>query len=178
MMVERISIPGDSLIAGAFPQIDYADAYRVRLPAGAPDDIEALTHIALGATPRWVHALMGLRDRIVGVVGLKTAPRNQGKPARMPLQPGARLGIFRVFARSADEMLLGEDDRHLDFRLSVLRQSDGMADWAIVSTVVRFNNWLGWAYFVPVRPLHQLIVPAILRSALRRQARGSKHSGA
>ena len=68
-------------------------------------------------------------------------------------------------------ILLGEDDRHLDFRLSVLRQRGGTADWVVVSTVVRFNNWLGRAYFLPVRPLHQLIVPAILRSALRKQMR-------
>lgn len=166
MMVEQIDIPRDSLIASVFPQVDYADAYRVRLPPGAPSDIETLTRLALGATPGWIHALMALRDRIARIAGLKTTPHDQGEPARAPLQPGSALGIFRVFARSADELLLGEDDRHLDFRLSVLRQSDGAADWVIVSTVVRFNNWLGRAYFLPVRPLHQLIVPALMRSAL------------
>jgi hypothetical protein len=177
-MIEHISIPRDSLIASVFPRFDYADAYRVRLPPGAPTDIETLTRMALGTAPRWVHALMALRDRIVGVVGLKTSPRNQGDLARTPLEPGAAFGIFRVFARSADEILLGEDDRHLDFRVSVLRQSDGTANWAIVSTVVRFNNWLGRAYFLPVRPLHRVIVPAMMRSALQRHAYGSTHSGA
>ena len=43
---------------------------------------------------------------------------------------------------------------------------------------VSIPNWLSWAYFLPVRPLHQLIVPAILRSALRQQACESMHSGA
>ena len=178
MMVEPISIPRDSLIAGVFPRIDYADAYRVRLPPGAPSDVERLTRIAIAATPGWIHALMDLRDRIVRVAGLKTTPHQHGEAAQTPLQPGAALGIFRVIARSADELLLGEDDRHLDFRLSVLRQSAGAADWAIVSTVVRFNSWLGRAYFLPVRPMHRLIVPAIMRSALRRHTRSSAHSGA
>ena len=178
MMIEHTNIPRNSLIAGVFPRVDYADAYRVRLPAGAPSDIEALTRLALGAAPGWIHALMALRDRIVRIAGLKTTPHGQEDLARTPLQPGAALGIFRVFARSADEILLGEDDRHLDFRVSVLRQSDGAADWAIVSTVVRFNNWLGRVYFLPVRPLHKLIVPAMMRSALRRQAQRSTHSGA
>ena len=177
LCVEQIGIPGESLIADVFSHADYADAYRVQLPAGAPRDIDALTYSALGAAPRWIHALMALRDRIVRVVGLKTTPPNQGNLARTPLQPGAALGIFRVIARSADEILLGENDRHLDFRVSVLRQSDGAADWVIVSTVVRFNNWLGRAYFLPVRPLHRLIVPAMLRSALRRQAHRSTRLG-
>ena len=103
-MIEHISIPRDSLIASVFPRVDYADAYRVRLPPGAP------TRMALGTAPRWVHALRALRDRIVRVVGLKTSPRSQGDLARTPLEPGAALGIFRVFARSADEILLGEED--------------------------------------------------------------------
>jgi hypothetical protein len=178
MMVERVSIPRGSLISSVFPQFDYADAYRIRLPASGPSDIDALVRVALGAAPRWACALMALRDRVVRIVGLKTTPSGERDCAPTSFQPGARCGIFRVFARSADEILLGEDDRHLDFRLSVLRQRGGAADWAVVSTVVRFNNWLGRAYFLPVRPLHQLIVPAILRSALRKQMRGSMHSGA
>ena len=37
----------------------------------------------------------------------------------------------------------------------------------MVSTIVRFNNWLGRLYFLPVRPIHRLIVPAMLRNGLR-----------
>src|SRR5690349_22667545 len=110
-MIEHVNIPRESLIANIFSHVDYADAYRVRLPAGAPRDIDTLTYDALGAAPRWIHALMALRDRIMRVVGLKTTPRNQSDLKRTPLQPGAALGIFRVFARSADEIVLGEDDR-------------------------------------------------------------------
>lgn len=177
-MVELVDIPRESLIANVFPHVDYADAYRVRLPAGAPNDIETLTRMALGAVPGWIRALMRLRDRIVGVVGLKTARCSANELTHTKLQPGTALGIFRVFARSANEILLGEDDRHLDFRVSVLRQSDGATSWFVVSTIVCFNNWLGQAYFLPVRPLHRLIVPAMLRSALRQQLRGATHSGA
>jgi hypothetical protein len=177
-MVERVSIPRGSLIAGVFPHVDYADAYRVRLPASAPSDMDALVRVTFGATPGWASALMALRDRVVRIVGLKTTPSSERDRAPTSFQPGARCGIFRVYARSADEILLGEDDRHLAFRVSVLRQRGGAADWVVVSTVVRFNNWLGRAYFLPVRPLHQLIVPAVLRSALRKQMRGSMHSGA
>ena len=169
--IEKVDLPSETLVAQAFARPDYADAYRVRLPAGAPNDLDAVVRAALGTAPRWVTLLMRLRDRIAGLVGLKTSPQS-ARPdlGRGTLQAGDALGIFKVFDRTGDELLLGQDDRHLDFRVSVLVRNDGQADWAIVSTVVRFNNWMGWAYFLPVRPFHKLIVPAMLRSAYRRHS--------
>ena len=167
--VQKVDLPTGTLVAHVFPRIDYADAYRIRLPTGAPNDLDALVCAALGTAPRWVTVLMRLRDRIVGVIGLKTARRLARRDGRHAmLQVGDRLGIFRVFDRAVDELLLGEDDRHLDFRVSVLVRNDGSADWAIITTVVRFNSWLGRAYFLPVRQFHKLIVPAMLRHAYQR----------
>jgi hypothetical protein len=167
--VQIVELPTGTLVARAFPHVDYADAYRVRLPAGVPNDLDSVARATLGAAPGWVTLLMWLRDRIVSTIGLKTSPRSaQRDRGQAMLQVGDTLGIFRVFDRSADELLLGEDDRHLDFRLSVLVRNDGSADWAFVSTIVRFNSWLGRAYFLPVRQFHKLIVPAMIRSAYQR----------
>jgi len=177
-MIQKVALPRGTLIAGAFPRIDYADAYRVRLPAGSPRDIDSLTRALLGAAPGWVRALMALRDRLVGLIGLKTSKRGVRGLERAAFQPGESFGIFRVFARTADEIMLGEDDRHLDFRVSVLLQRERGADWAVVTTVVRFHGWFGRAYFLPVRPLHRLIVPAMLRSAVRGLAGGPAHPSA
>jgi hypothetical protein len=54
----------------------------------------------------------------------------------------------------------------------VLLQHDQGAVWAVVSTVVRFNHWFERVYFLPVRPFHRLIVPAMMRSGLRRYVKG------
>jgi hypothetical protein len=170
--VQAVDLPTETLIARAFSRIDYADAYRMQLPAGVPSDLDRLVYAALGTAPRWVTLLMRLRDRLVGLIGLKTATRSaQRRLGHSKLRIGEALGIFKVYDRSTDELLLGEDDQHLDFRLSVLVRNDGDATWVIISTVVRFNGWLGHAYFVPVRPLHKLIVPAMLRSAYQRYSR-------
>jgi hypothetical protein len=167
--VEKVPLPDGTLIRQALARLDYADAYRIRLPAGAARDLDRVVRSAFGSAPRWVELLMRLRNWIVRPLGLKTGPAgSRGALDRVALRAGQRVGLFRVFARADDELLLGEDDRHLDFRVSVLLRSDGRSDWAIVSTVVRFNNWLGRAYFLPVRPLHGLIVPALLRHALIR----------
>jgi hypothetical protein len=168
--VEAVPVPA-SLAARAFTRVDYADAYRVRLPGSGPHTIDAVTQAAVGVAPGWAVALMQVRDVIAGALGLKTA-RSFRRPAAGPrvLRPGDRLEIFRVYARRDDEILLGEDDRHLDFRVSVLIQRDGQQAWVLVATVVRFNSWLGRAYFLPVRPFHRLLLPALLRNGLRRYA--------
>jgi hypothetical protein len=168
-IVQKVELPAGTLGALAFPHPDYADAYRVRLPDEAPSDPEAITLAVLGTAPGWVALLMRVRDWLVGMIGLKTSEQLLRRDGR---RAGPRsiddLGIFNVFERRADELLLGENDRHLDFRVSVLVRNDSGGNWAIVSTVVRFNNWLGRAYFLPVRLFHKLIVPAMIRSACRR----------
>ncbi len=163
----QVRIPAGSLVETAFATNDYADAYAIRLPTGTATDVDAVTRTLFLAGPHWVDRLLDLRNNIVRLIGLKTPPRGAQKPQTITLQSGSVAGLFHVLARNDDEILLGEDDRHLDFRLSVLiRRRQGVA-WAIVSTVVRFNGLLGRAYFVPVRPFHQRIVPAMLRNMQR-----------
>jgi hypothetical protein len=84
-------------------------------------------------------------------------------PARF--EPGARVGPMRVLARTEHEILLGEDDKHLDFRVSF-----ALGDRTVtVATAVRFHGWTGRAYFAPVRPLHARIVRAMLARAVFRE---------
>ncbi|HJV20387.1 MAG TPA: DUF2867 domain-containing protein, partial [Sediminibacterium sp.] len=65
---------------------------------------------------------------------------------------------------------LGEDDKHLNFRVSLLinRQSDYCENKKIIiSTTVKFNNWFGRLYFLLVRPFHKLIVPIMLKGIIK-----------
>lgn len=171
--VHAVALPAGTLIEHVFKRPDYADAYAARLPAGAPSDIDALVVAAITSAPGWVGALMALRDRVVRLAGLKTMPPDALRGARpRDLESLAQRGLFKVYARAADEVLLGLDDRHLDFRVSVLRAPDSEGEQVVVSTVVRFNGWLGRLYFVPVRFFHRLIVPAMLRRGLRTLVKG------
>ncbi len=122
--------------------------------------------VLAGRPPR----LMRLRDALVRPFGLKTSPRG---PRPLPrFVPGERVGLFTVFACTVEELLLGEDDRHLDFRLCLRVSGDGQARLA---TLVRFRNVWGRAYFTLIRPFHALVVKEMLRRAapplpLRREA--------
>jgi hypothetical protein len=166
--VREVPVPAGSLAAGAFPRTSYADAYAVYLPVGRTFDVDALTWRLTASAPRWAEQLMWLRDRIVSPLGLRTA-RTRATPSDSApcLEPGDMAGMFKVFERSDDEILLGGDDSHLDFRVSVLVQRGAMRSSAVLTTVVRFNNGLGRAYFFVVRPFHRLIVTSMLRNLAR-----------
>lgn len=165
-LVQNVPLPAGALVAGAFDRCDYADAYRIRLDGNLRPDLDAVTRAAFGSAPAWVVVLLRLRNWLGALVGLKTGPRARVLlSAHAPLRPGDRLGLFKVFERRDDEILMGEDDWHLDFRVSVLLQHDGEANWVVVSTIVRFSHWFGRAYYplalwLCTLPMAILLVPA------------------
>ncbi|HYF03821.1 MAG TPA: DUF2867 domain-containing protein, partial [Patescibacteria group bacterium] len=63
---------------------------------------------------------------------------------------------------------LGEDDKHLNFRISfLLKENQAKHYQFILSTVVVINNFTGTVYFLPVKPFHSLIVPDMMRSIVK-----------
>jgi hypothetical protein len=169
--VLSVGLPRQGLIAGALPRRDYADAFRVQIPPGCAC-ASAVAQALFSTVPGWVEILLRLRNALVAPLGLKTGPAPQAAaPPENAITgqtgPLWRIGIFPVLACTPEEILMGEDDKHLNFRVSVLVEREGADNWAVVSTAVRFNNWLGRIYFVPVRPVHRVIVPAILRRGVR-----------
>lgn len=163
--VEEQRVPAGSLAARAFAVTHHADAFRIALPPGVPHDVDAVTlRLLSGPPPWWIGSLMWLRNHAVRLAGLKvsSAYRERIAPGGK-LAPGDHAGMFQVYDRSQDEILLGGDDSHLDFRASVLIERDGDDASAVLSTVVHYNSWLGRVYFFFVRPFHRLIVKAMLR---------------
>ena len=75
-----------------------------------------------------------------------------------------------MFSKTENEVVLGEDDKHLNFRVSLFlkqqTQEPSKKDLT-VSTTVHYNNWFGRLYFLPVRPFHKLIVPVMLKSIMK-----------
>jgi Protein of unknown function (DUF2867) len=112
---------------------------------------------------------MRVRNRVVGYVGLK----NLGGLSQLQLNKrsseyvaGERVGIFTLISKTDDEVLLGDDDKHLRVVVSV-HKGMGAADSApvvTVTTVVHVKNWLGRLYMVPVAPAHRVIARAMVKS--------------
>jgi len=119
--------------------------------------------------PGWISMLFKIRNRIVGVFGLKTTDGDGAKqPSEFKLEVGQKIGFSKVYSKSANEVIFGEDDKHLNFRVSLFldQQSPGENN-IVISTAVQFNNWLGRLYFLPVRPFHALIVKSMLRGVAK-----------
>lgn len=164
--VRTVALPAESDIAHLFAGADLADAFAIALPADAPQDTEALARAVFGNPAAWFRALLALRDAIVRPFGIKTA-----KQIRRDLGSGetsTHIDFLPIMARRPGELIVGEDDRHLDFRASVLQRpcGNGGERELVVTTAVHCRNLFGRIYIFVIAPFHRLVV----RSGLARAA--------
>lgn len=165
--VTPVPIPVESGIATAYASVNLADAYSIELPAGTSTDPELLARFIFSRQSIWVGALLTVRDALVAGFGLKTAKHLKSGDVDGKV---SRIGIFKIYSSSGTEIVLGEDDKHLDFRLSVLcsgQASTKDGHRLILSTVVHCHNRLGRLYIYLIAPFHRVIVQASLRRAAR-----------
>jgi hypothetical protein len=140
--------PRTPLLANALPRVDWTDAHAVAALPGTPLDPQTWADAVFRDPPRWVLAALGLRELLVGLLGIDRG--------------GA--GAFDTLARTENEVLLGTDSNHLDFRASVRREPDRV----VLTTVVQLHNRRGRAYSALVRLVHPTVVRAMLNRAARR----------
>ncbi len=58
---------------------------------------------------------------------------------------GERFGLFKVLDKKEKEIILGEDDKHLDFKVSLLYVQP--ENKIYISTGVQYHNFFGRLYF-------------------------------
>ena len=141
------AIPENSVITSGFGKIDYSDTY-----CAVKETDETAEEIAARVLklPKWANWLMNIRDAIVRIFRLKTSTEilqeHQG---------------FPIISQHENEFVSGENDKHLDYRLSILVDRENSSIY--FTTIVHFNNFLGRLYFLPVKPFHKVIVKTILK---------------
>lgn len=74
-----------------------------------------------------------------------------------------RIDFFPVRSVAHDEIVLGEDDAHLGFRVSFLRRPSAGGVEVVATTVVHVRNAFGRAYIAVISPFHRIVVRASLR---------------
>ena len=160
------SFPVESAMYPEIAEYGYFDSFAIPVQR---TDIESweLIEAFLQSAPRWVRNLLALRNRVVRVFGLKTGHDNP-RELDPPYQVGQSIGIFRVFGVTDSEAIIGQDDRHLDFRISLLLIHSDAGDQLVVSTLVKTKNALGIIYFSVVKYFHRLIVPVIVRTMAKK----------
>ena len=149
--------PCESTIAAWYSDADSVDSYSVRLVAGWRPGMRSIAEAAFANPPLWYRTLIVVRDGAMSAFGVKSSSQMGREVA-----PERRVGFMPVHEISTDEIVLGGDDRHLDFRLSFLRRRSDDGDQIIATTVVRCHNLIGRVYIRVILPFHHLVVQSIM----------------
>lgn len=169
MKISKSSLPKQSILQN--DKFNYLDSYE-----GNIKQIDKnLNSTDLGkafflSAPKWVGKLFDFRNKIVSVFGLKTPGKITDKNKLLDnfkCEVGDQLGLFKVFSKTENEVILGEDDKHLNFRISLFLKQENLNYKIIITTTVKFNNWFGRLYFIPVKPFHKIIVPSMLKGIIK-----------
>ena len=153
MKVKTAHLPTDSLLGARVYPGDFLDCYAIASNMSPRRAAEIIADV-----PAWARLLLAVRRALIAPFGLS----NDGPQAT------DKIGIFPVEVETRQELIVGFDDRHLDFRVSVLAQNGCV----FLATWVHPHNFGGRLYLAAIMPFHKLIV----RNALARVARRTAQS--
>ena len=158
----KTSIPKESDYQNFIESIDYSDTFKMTLN-NQDVSVEKIYIDMFSSMPKWVNTLMLVRNKIVGVLGLKVESLKPKKVTALIV--GKKIGMFNIYAVSQNEVIAGEDDKHLNFRVSVLRVGEDV----MVSTFVKYNNLFGKIYMSLILPFHKIIVKAMMKNYMKKR---------
>lgn len=140
------------LLAAAWFHDSYRTALR-RRDASAAEIFQAV----FGHSPLWVKWVLVVRNRIASWCGLDapTVAEIMQPRFKSAYAVGDKIGPWPIFALSDTELVAGRNNKHLDFRVSVLRESEGAHARAVVTTICVVHNVVGKVYLFFVIPFHR-----------------------
>jgi hypothetical protein len=157
-------LPASSRLRDSLTQIDYLDSYTVGTVR--PDQsMICLYSAALDHLPRAFKHLLVLRSILVrpfGIAGVSYRDLMSPIDTSRSYTIGDRVGRWTLYGQHPDELITGADDKHLDFRVSVLREGRSRV---VLSTAVMTHNAFGRAYLTTILPFHRYGVAQLLTDA-------------
>ena len=159
MQVIKTGIPNSSLYAEYIDSVDYFDAFKMDLKDETLS-AELIYKGMFSTVPAWVGDLMKIRNKVVSLFGLKSVKGDSD----LEFKVGNRAGMFHIYFISEHEVIAGEDDRHLNFRVSVLKEGNKVT----VTTLVKYHNWFGKFYMTLIKPFHRWIVQIMMKNYLKK----------
>ncbi|MBD9394925.1 DUF2867 domain-containing protein [Acidovorax sp. ACV01] len=170
--VREVQVPAGTVIHATLHNADFFDAFTTTDPRPATSALQTWLDV-VARTPRWTEQLLAVRNKLVRLVGLKGVgqlqdvhpPASRASPAdARSYRVGDQVGIFLIRHLSDTEVVMGQDDKHLDVQVSLTKHGQpGSAPTVVISTVVHIHNTLGHAYMAVITPFHRRIVQVMLR---------------
>jgi hypothetical protein len=171
MKVVECDVPSCSMLSRELIERAYfRDSYRVPLSRhelGIVDIFFAIfAHHSL-----WMKLLLIVRNKVASLAGLD-AP-NASEILHVEIKDryvvGEKIGVWPIFWLGEDEIIAGRNNKHMDFRLSVLKIPDGDRTSVVVSTICTVHNLPGKLYLSFVVPFHRYGVRKLMANALAAQ---------
>jgi hypothetical protein len=111
-----------------------------------------------GHHPVWMKLMLAARNRLALWGGLD-APKPMdifNVERKSSYAVGDVIGVWPLFALTESELIAGRDNKHLNFRVSILKEAVGETEAVVfVSTICVVHNWFGKAYLFFVLPFHR-----------------------
>src|SRR5882724_11895579 len=168
MQVSECELPSSSVLnMDRVRDAYFRDSYRAPLvhsELGIADIFFAL----FGHTPIWMKMLLVIRNAAARLFGLEAPSVDEimNPVVRSQYRVGDKIGPWPVFFIADDEIVAGRNNKHLDFRLSVLRTTDAAAASVVVSTVCTVHNVFGKIYLFFIVPFHRIGVRSLISNAV------------
>ena len=160
--VPRQSALGKDLIERA----DFRDAYRA--PLSRPDlSVVDIFFGIFAQRPGWMNLLLIARNKVAGLAGLEVPTTLEiiRMERRDCYLVGEKIGPWRIFFLGSDELVAGRDNKHMDFRLSIMKIQDD-SPCVIVSTLCMVHNRFGQYYLSAITPFHKVGLRSLMANAI------------
>ena len=148
-------LPEETLIAKNMASVDYYDSYMIKKKTD--DSIDKITRKIL-TLPGWINFALRIRYYlIVKPFGLSTGrfdDKTENSEENSEPVP--------VIEKNENEIVMGSEDKHLYYRISVMKKEIEQGSEIYLNTIVRFKNIWGKLYFLPVRLGNKLVVKSLL----------------
>jgi hypothetical protein len=144
----------------------FQDSYRAPLHSARAGVVDIFLAI-FAHHPRWMKFILVVRHRIAALFGLEVPRTSEvmNVAIKDSYRIGDRISVWPIYALTAQELVAGRDNKHLDFRLSILKDADG-GNSVVVSTICVVHNWFGKAYLACILPFHKFGVRLLLARAV------------
>ncbi|MFK7853578.1 MAG: DUF2867 domain-containing protein [Granulosicoccus sp.] len=136
--VTTSSLPPESLLTQRITANDFVDCYTVKSDMSPRQAANIITSF-----PGWVRFLLQVRGIVTSPFGL-----SQDGPDATD-----KVGIFPVESENQEELIAGFNDKHLDFRVSIISKAGNV----FLATWVHPHNIGGRLYLKAIMPFHILI---------------------
>jgi len=169
MKVKKAKILEDELVHPYVPDMDHVDAYACDFECAHEVTADDLQIAFWTDFPPVVTKLFKLRDWLVKPFGVQTGGGSQKEKEELTeaIKQGGEFRFFSVVAKSAHETMLELEDKHLRCFVSLkVTALDENRKNAKATTLVKFHNAFGRAYFFVIRPFHRLVVGTSMKHVL------------